>query len=305
MKILKALQRRKQENERIVPFERKYQPESYAPTTFPLGDIKIGAPTSSEPEIASNDSPITFTQAETLVFPRVEIDPEIVHQRLISIKAPNSGYCEEYRNLRTHILHESQKRHLKVITITSINPNEGKSITALNLAWLLAQTDGISTLLIDADLRNPSLASYLGIEPDKGLAHVLSGEIKLRESICRLEPSSLHLIAGGAIKSDSSELLSGPKFRDLLQHLKKMFDYILIDAPPLAIFSDAKVSINQSDAAILVVRSGHTKYSTMTRILEGLPREKMLGVVLNDSEDLLQNESYYRSYQKYAEVVDS
>lgn len=299
MKILKALQRKRQETNNVVPFERKPQSNYVFEKAFPE-DLKIGVP--SSPAFTEELSSATFekvAKVETPEFATLEIDTSLVEPKLVAIKSPTSSYCEEYRTLRTHILHRSQRQYLKVVTLTSINPNEGKSLTAINLAWLLAQTDGVSALLIDGDLRKPSLARYLGLQADKGLSELIAGEAELEEVVVKLEPSGLHLIAGGAVKSDSSELLSGPKFREVLARLKQMFDYILIDAPPLAIFADSSILINQSDGAILVLRAGSTKYSTATRILENLPREKMLGVVLNDSEDFLE-EDYYLTYEESA-----
>src|SRR5207247_9755862 len=106
-------------------------------------------------------------------FVRLIVDPERVELRLVAISHTNSNYCEEYRSLRMHVLHKSQRQKLQSIVVASINPSEGKSVTALNLSWLLAQTDGVKCLIIDSDLRMPSLADYLGIETDKGLSHVL------------------------------------------------------------------------------------------------------------------------------------
>src|SRR5207253_9352487 len=138
--------------------------------------------------------------AETLTHSRVrqlpdfvswEVDAERVEPRLVAITQPHSSYCEEYRSLRTHVLHKSQRQKLQSIVVASVNPSEGKSVTALNLSWMLAQTDGVKCLIIDSDLRMPSLADYLGIETDKGLSDVLAGTATLAESIVRLEPSGL------------------------------------------------------------------------------------------------------------------
>jgi len=90
-------------------------------------------------------------------------------------------------------------------------------VTALNLSWLLAQTDGVKALIIDSDLRMPSPTDYLGIETDKGLSHILSGRANLCESIIRLEPAGLHLLPGGEARNDVAELISGPKFKEILR----------------------------------------------------------------------------------------
>jgi len=211
---------------------------------------------------------------------------------LVAITQPHSSYCEEYRSLRTHVLHKGQRNKLKSIVVASVNPSEGKSVTALNLSWMLAQTDSTNALIIDADLRMPSLADYLGIETDKGLSDVLAGTASLADCIVKLEPSGLHILPGGEARQDVAELISGPKFKEILAEAREMFDFTIIDVPPLGIFTDATVLINQADAAVLVVRANRTRYSQMDRVLEPLPKERFLGVVLNQSADVMA-ESHY------------
>src|SRR4029079_5344233 len=104
------------------------------------------------------------------------VDADRSGPRLVAITHPQSGYCEEYRSLRTHVLHKSQRQKLQAIVVASVNPSEGKSVTALNLSCMLAQTEGLKGLITDSALRMPSLADYVGIETDKGLSHVLAGD---------------------------------------------------------------------------------------------------------------------------------
>jgi capsular exopolysaccharide synthesis family protein len=232
-------------------------------------------------------------------FARWEVEAERVEPRLVAITQPHSTYCEEYRSLRTQVLHKSQRQKLQAIVVASVNPSEGKTVTALNLSWLLAQTDGVNALIIDSDLRMPSLTDYLGIETDKGLSDILTKNVSLQDSIVKLEPAGLHLLPGGEARSDVAELISGPKFKEILREAREIFDYVIIDAPPLGIFTDATVLINQADGAMLVVRAGRTKYSAVDRVLETLPRERMLGVVLNQSEEVLSETNYSYGYGYY------
>lgn len=218
-------------------------------------------------------------------FTSQEIDPTRVEPHLVAVTQPRSGYCEEYRSLRTHVLHASKKRKMQTIVIASAGAGEGKSMTALNLSWLLAQTDGVSALVIDSDLRHPCLHEYLGVRAPIGLSDIFSDRAKVEDAIIRLEPSGLHLLPGGQARDDVAELLSGPRFTIMLEQVRSMFDFIIIDAPPLGIFTDATVLINQSDGALMVVRSGKTRYALVDRLLEYLPRERMLGVVVNRSQE--------------------
>ncbi len=216
-----------------------------------------------------------------------------VEPHLVAITDPRSPESEQFRALRTKLLEANEREGKRAFVITSAGMGEGKTLTALNLAWLLAQTDGVTALVIDADLRQPCAAKYLGIATDDGLSEVLTGETKLMEAIVKLKPSGLHLLPGGAAREDVAELLSGPRFSRLLEEARRLFDYIIIDAPPLGVFTDANLLINRADAALLVVRASATRYSVVERLLEQLPRERMLGVVLNRAEEKAEDTSYY------------
>ncbi len=326
MSILKALQKKQIEQtpetvetakNTVVQFEKKNRTFNAPPEMFADNNLRIGTPSSAFngqtdsligtalPEAESvniagatlNVGGATRPSSTNLPdFVSWNVEAERVEPRLVTITHPNSNYCEEYRSLRTHILHKSQKGKLQSIVVASINPSEGKSITALNLSWLLAQTDGIKCLIIDSDLRMPSLTDYIGIETDKGLSDILAGKATLADSIIKLEPSGLHILPGGEARSDVAELISGPKFKEILRQAREMFDFVIIDAPPLGIFTDANVLINHADGAMLVIRANRTKYAALDRILETLPRERMLGVVLNQSEDVLDESHYNYGY---------
>jgi capsular exopolysaccharide synthesis family protein len=221
-----------------------------------------------------------------------DISTARVEPHLVAITDPRSPECEEFRSLRTRILQAGERENKRAFVITSANMGEGKTLTAVNLAWLLAQTDGATALIIDADLRNPCAADYLGMDEDRGLSEVLTGETKLTEAIVKLRPSGLHVLPGGARREDVAELLSGPRFSRLLEEARKLFDYIIIDAPPMGVFTDANVLISRADAAVLVVRAGSTRFSVVERLLEQIPRERMLGVVLNRAQ-VEANDNYY------------
>jgi capsular exopolysaccharide synthesis family protein len=233
-----------------------------------------------------------------------EVSAARVEPHLVAITSPRSAECEQFRSLRTQVLQAGEREGKRAFVITSAGMGEGKTLTALNLAWLLAQTDGATALVIDADLRQPCAADYFGIEAEFGLSEVLTGETKLTQAIVKLEPSGLHLLPGGAPREDVAELLSGPRFGRLLEEARKLFDYIIIDAPPLGVFTDANLLINRADAAVLVVRASVTRYSVVERLLERLPRERMLGVVLNRADVTSEDTSYY--YQpRHSRLVET
>jgi len=237
-----------------------------------------------------------------------DISPTRVEPHLVAVTQPRSGYCEQFRSLRTKLLQAGERKQMRAFVVTSGGVGEGKTLTALNLAWLLAQTEGVRALVIDSDLRQPCATDYLGIDVPVGLSEVLGGEARHEEAIVRLNPVGLYLLPGGKARHDVAELLSGPSYARLLTDVRKMFDYIIIDAPPLGIFTDANVLMNRADAALLVVRSGKTRYSLIDKLIEQIPREKLLGVVLNRVDDQFDESTYYyqrRYYNRDRGLTDS
>src|SRR5215211_3742424 len=252
--------------------------------------------------IASRDAGATLGAAEATRaggFVTFDVSPSRVEPHLIAISQPRSAYTEQYRNLRTKILQAGERMQMRAIVVTSAGIAEGKTLTALNLAWLLAQTEGVRALIIDSDLRRPCATDYLGIEAQGGLSEVLGGQLKLEDAIVRLEPSGLHLLPGGRPRDDVAELLSGPSYARILSEVRRMFDYIIIDAPPLGIFTDANVLMSRADGGLLVVRAGKTRYAAVDKLLEQMPKERLLGVVLNRVEEQPESSSYYYQHRYY------
>ena len=324
MKFLKALQKNQGDNDtgkRADTGRAKNDAANGSQLPEVLGrDLKIGGPNSAIRNAAQavvaaetsgtvsaiESSPIDILDATAVrarkQFREFTVVPETVNPHLVAITRPQSAYCEEYRSLRTHVLHKSQEQHLQSIVIASVGPAEGKSVTALNLAWLLAQTEGVTSLIIDSDLRMPSLAQYLGMETSIGLSDVLDGTARLEDVIIELKPAGLYMMPGGHARGDVAELISGSNFKEILRKAREMFDYVIIDAPPLAIFTDAAVLINHADGALLVVKANQTRYKDIDRVINSLPRKRLLGTILNQAEDSLMTGGYY-GYSDYKKLL--
>lgn len=310
MRFLKTLQKREAEQavnrsevDELNPKPaKKRRRTSHSSDGLIVQQLKFGKPETpvlTDVDVQPDSNPlVSETKPEDVLSKAVsiEVTASLVNPRIVALTQPDSAFCEEYRNLRTQILHKSQRQKLQSIVVASVVPGEGKSITALNLSWLLAQTDGMKALIIDCDLRRPCLTEYLGVEADVGLSDVLDGKLDPLRTIVRLEPAGLYLLPGGQPRSDVAELLSGPKFGEVLTAVRDLFDFVIIDAPPLGIFTDANILINQTDGALLVVRANHSNYSAMERILARLPRDRMIGAVLNHSDDLIGGDSSYYDY---------
>jgi capsular exopolysaccharide synthesis family protein len=238
--------------------------------------------------------------ARVAEFPTVEISAARVEPHIIAVTQPNSPHAERFRSLRTRVLHAGESKQLQALVVTSAGVMEGKTMTAVNLSLLLAQTDGVRALLIDGDLRNPCVADYLGLDAPAGLSDVLAGNAALEDSIVRLEPSGLCFLPGGEARDDVAEILSGPRFSEVVKRARTMFDYIIIDAPPLGIFTDAAVLINRADSALIVARAGRTRYTALERLLEPIPRKSILGVVLNGADEPAGQSYDYYYRRRYA-----
>jgi protein-tyrosine kinase len=250
--------------------------------------------------IASRDAGATLDAAGATRaggFVSYDISPARVEPHLVAVSQPRSAYCEQFRSLRTRILQAGERTQMRSLVVTSAGIAEGKTLTALNLGWLLAQTEGIRALVIDSDLRRPCATDYFGIDAREGLSEVLGDKLRLEDAIVRLDPAGLHLLPGGKPRDDVAELLSGPTYERVLAQARRMFDYIIIDAPPLGIFTDANVLMSRADGAMLVVRAGKTRYSLVDKLLDQIPREKVLGVVLNRADEQPEATNYYYQYR--------
>lgn len=230
-----------------------------------------------------------------------DVDAARVEPHLVAVTQPRSAYCELFRSLRTRILQAGERKQMRTFVVTSAGMGEGKTLTSLNLAWLLAQTDGVRALVIDSDLRQPCATEYLAIDAPRGLSEVLGGELSLREAVVRLNPAGLYLLPGGQARDDVAEILSGPTYAAVIAEARRLFDFIIIDAPPLGIFTDANVLINRADGALMVVRAGKTRYAMVDKLLEQLPRERILGVVLNRADEQLESNAYYYQKRSYGQ----
>ncbi|OQX16639.1 MAG: hypothetical protein BWK73_03455 [Thiothrix lacustris] len=214
-----------------------------------------------------------------------------------TVSKPRSAIAEAFRSLRTSLRFTHQGDDTPIIFITSASPNEGKTTTASNLACAYASA-GSRVLLIDADLRNPSLHKTLGIIAQHGLSNYLSGLLDVRKLIQATDIPNLFLLTAGSLPDDPAELLSSPHMRTLLDNAKYDFDQIIVDGPPVLGLADALILASQSSATLIAVRAEHTRMVILKNALNRLRREHapLVGVVLN-RVDL--NSSYGEDYGGY------
>jgi exopolysaccharide transport family protein len=216
---------------------------------------------------------------------------------------PQSQMAESYRALRTSLLLSNLGAPPKVIMVTSARPQEGKTTTSINTAIVLAQK-GVRVLLVDADLRRPSIHKTLGMGPRSGLSNVLTGSAALQQTITTspILPN-LFIMPAGTPPPNPAELLASSNMRDLLAELRQQFDHIVIDTPPTLSVTDAVVLSPRADATILVIRSGHTTKQALCRSRDILMQVNahVAGVLLNAVDLTSPDYYYYYEYQgKYS-----
>jgi capsular exopolysaccharide synthesis family protein len=211
---------------------------------------------------------------------------------------PYAQECEQYRTLRTEIFHATAKKQLQVMTVTSALAGEGKTSTVLNLALAIAQSKEKRVLVLDGDLRRPTVASFLGLRPKVGLVEILNGESETFGSLFCLDRHELYVLPVSRESNNPTELLSSERFREMLTELRGYFDYILVDSPPVMPFADSRLLANYADAVILVVRAGLASYETVEKAIGSLPQGRVLGVVLNGAEHI-KEAGYYDYYYYY------
>lgn len=217
----------------------------------------------------------------------------------VEIKKQATDYSsrEAYKSLRTNLQFCGEEK--KVIAITSCTPNEGKSSVTLNLAISLTEA-GKKVLLIDADLRKSVLMGRVYVnESVKGLTHFLSKQAELRDVVCSTNIKYLNMVFAGPVPPNPAELLGGKHFKELLKTARQVYDYILIDTPPLGSVIDSAIIAEECDGCILVVSSGTISYRFAQDVLKQLKKSDcpILGAVLNKVD--MSQTGYYGKYGHY------
>jgi capsular exopolysaccharide synthesis family protein len=205
--------------------------------------------------------------------------------RLVAAFSPQSLAAEQYRSLRTRIRSAEHGRSMRTIIVTSPNKGDGKSLTAANLALTMAQEFQQRVLLVDGDLRRPTLHALFGIDDTPGLSGVLVGSATIDDALVALPQQELTILPSGPLPSHPAELLGSTAMRRALDALRTRFDRVLIDMPPVAPLADVSIALGMVDGLLMIVRAGVTPKPAIERALSGLDMSKVLGLVLNDAGD--------------------
>jgi capsular exopolysaccharide synthesis family protein len=235
--------------------------------------------------------------------------PKLIKRRLISspelvmLADHRSVTAEKFRRLKTMLAH-GEEGGPQVIVVTSAAPAEGKSMLATNLALAFAGDHQGEVLLLDADLRRPTIERWLSPAPKLGLAELLLGQTEVDHVLLELENSPLRIIPAGTPPRDPVELLSADTTGAVIDSLRARFKHVIIDTPPIVPFTDADAVGRHSDGVLLVARSGATRRAMLLQAVASVTSTQLLGLVLNDvTYSLADRESYY-SAKNYYEYYD-
>jgi len=239
--------------------------------------------------------------------PQIEgLESGIKDFEFVVARKPDASASEAYRALRTRIkFSKLDKEALKVLLVTSPTSGEGKTTTTVNLAGSFAQAN-FRTIILDADLRKPRLHSVFNAKRYPGFTDYFFGQASFEEVVRKSELANLDYITAGTIPPNPSEILSSTQMEAFIEKLKTMYDYILIDSPPVIAVTDSEILSSIVDATVLVVSAGNTEMELMEKAVELLNHEQgsFIGIVLNNFTYRSGYGSYYKYYYYYSRPKD-
>jgi capsular exopolysaccharide synthesis family protein len=215
-------------------------------------------------------------------------------RKLVVKNDPKSPVSEQYRTIRTNIQFSQVDSKIRTLMVTSSGPGEGKSTTVANVATVFAQ-QGNKVLLVDADMRKPTVHYTFSITNTFGLTTVLTKQSDLDDAVTQIDTSSLYVLPCGPIPPNPSELLSSRAMDEFLETALNVYDLVIFDTPPVLVVTDAQLLANKCDGTVLVVSSGFTEKENAIKAKEHLTtsKAKLLGVILNNKK---QDQSQYYYY---------
>lgn len=207
----------------------------------------------------------------------------------------DSAVMEHYRRLRTKVLQEQARKPFRSLVVTSPSPEEGKTLTVLNLGWSFAMLPSFKILLVDGDLRRGSLGHCLGVDQHPGLSNFIEGSAKLEEVVLKCEDVPLHFVGRGDSKMPPAELLQSSQLKSKFQELADNFSLVLVDSPPANLITDVQLLAGSCDAVLLIARAFFTTTKAFEKAVQDVSSFRLIGSVLNGAT---RTHSYHR-YRGY------
>lgn len=243
-------------------------------------------PVSLEEELASPSG--LSQQGLFRISPKSKLDR---HARVIP-NAVDQAVVEHYRRLRTKLIQQQASQPFRSLLITSASPQEGKTVTCLNLGLSCAMLPGFKVLLVDGDIRRGSMGKWLGADEHGGLSNLIDGSANLDDVVLKDDDLPVYFMARGNSPVPAGELLHSPQLSVCFQRMTEFFSLVLIDSPPVNMVTDAQLLANSCDAILLVTRAFVTTRKSLERTVQDLQSFRVLGTVLNCG-------TRAQSYQRY------
>jgi receptor protein-tyrosine kinase len=273
--------------------------EPSAPDAAPI-DPEVRLPNPPH-EVGANGAAATPMRLN--IHPNMLVDVSVVpfspapESHLLDLNASHETPAEEFRTLRTRLNHLQTLQPLHTVVVTSPSPAEGKTFTAVNLALAQSHLAESSVLLGDFDLRRPIIHNLFQIERAPGLSDYLTGQCSFSQAIRRVDGMNLYLLPAGTPVKNPLELLNMRQAKLLFEELPRSFNWAIFDTPPLLFSADANLLSTMADGTILVVKIGSTTFDNVTRAMQSLCENNVLGIVANGARasELYSKYTYYYS----------
>src|SRR3989339_16067 len=258
----------------------------------------------AQPEQYQESERATYKDApKDNIFDKQKVQPSkpapkdiALDDRLVSYFDPSSMVAEQFKRLRTYVIKPGTENSPKTILVTSTMEGEGKSMIAINLAITIAVDLNSNALIVDCDLRNPSLSRWFGFREQRGLSNYLLGEAQLPELLVKTSVDKLTILPGGTVRDNPVELIGSKKMKSLVADLKMRYDdrYIILDSSPLLATTEHRFIIDMADGILFVIKSADTPRESVQQALKLIDKKCIIGVVLNQVE--FKTEALIRRY---------
>jgi len=278
--------------ERLVPFQAGPL-EAHAAAADRSMSLEAGPPSVPSADLTLARPPQNLF-AEVSGAPFTKLNPKLAG-RLVSMPATPPGAVEQYRKLAATLHLSHIERELRVIMVTSALPGDGKTLTAANLALTLSESYHRRVLLIDADLRRPAMYDIFQLPNIAGLSDWLKASSQRKVPVVHVSEHLTLLPAGHPDPNPISSLTSDRMAR-LLKDAAATFDWVIVDTPPIGVLTDANLMGDMVDGALLVIRAKVTPFAMIERAMQALGRDRLLGVVMNGTDEGLSQQGYEAYY---------
>lgn len=294
-----------------APWE--FQPAEFDQRAEPAGDASVPPPSEAVPPSSNGGRAALSRDVASHTHHRPKAPPGVggtmavfqgfdpaVVEKIVSTSSAPATSVEQFRRLAGTLHHAQVERNVKVVMVTSALASEGKTLTATNLALTLSESYRRDVLLIDGDLRRPTLHEVFRVPNVSGLGDGLKAEAEEKLSVIRISPN-LSLLTAGRPDPDPMSGLTSDRMRRVIEEAAARFDWVIVDTPPVGLLPDANLLAAMVDVALLVVKAGGTPYPFVQRAVEAISRDKIIGIVLNQVHETTSfgGYQYYRYYKTY------